>query len=328
MVNSIGTFTKLFATSCSWLSLCLASTYGEDALVKSDTSRQYYVDAKVFSVMPDVGLDSYRSHSGGGVGPRGRLSLGVSSDHRHFDVSIKGSKKDGRFLAHLTVVPRKKDRGTAALEKVLDLSDLKPLTLDLARDDDNRIYVLNLFPRIIEQPLPKTFRASDLALEHWHFQGSHVILNDQDYLGQLNMGSSPIAWIDVPGLAKVEFSLLPLTEANPEGVLENGTVRISHKNECRIRVTNVRNGTPSEVLQGGPYRVWVRWLDPSQTVEQYRQAQKVQLASLKEQVKKGDLDLPQGTIDRLERLATSDRILQISGGLRGARKGEIERSDE
>ncbi len=322
MINTTNTSMSFLAIGWVILSLGLSPGYCDDA-IDSSQNEHYYADAKLFSMKPDGGLQSYRNYGGGGVGPRGTLGLDVSSGDRDFDVTISGSKKRGRFAVRVTVKPKRNDSHTTALDRVIDLTELAPQRLELARDDDSRVYHLSLFPHVIETPVPRTFHVADLKLEQWSFHDSQIILNDQEYLGQINLHASPIAWIDIPGLAKVEFSLLPLTEAAEEGVLNNGTINITHNNETRIRITNVRNGVEPKVLHGGPYHIWVRWMEPSQTVEQYRESWKKQLATIRQQIKSGDLDLPQGTMDRLERMAKSDRILQVSSGVRGPRKGEI-----
>ncbi len=322
MINTTHTSMSFLAIGWMILSLGLSPGYCDDA-IDSSQSKHYYADTKLFSMKPDGGLQSYRNHGGGGVGPRGTLGLDVSSGDRDFDVTIRASKKRGRFAVRVTVKPKKNDSHTTAIDRVIDLTELAPHRLELARDDDSRVYHLSLFPYVTETPVPTAFSVADLRFEQWSFRDSQIILNDQEYLGQINLHASSIAWIDIPGLAKVEFSLLPLTEAAKEGVLNNGTICITHNNETRIRITNVRNGVEPKVLHGGPYYVWVRWMEPSQTVEQYRESWKKQLATIKQQIKSGDLDLPQGTVDRLERMAQSDRILQVSCGVRGPRKGEI-----
>jgi hypothetical protein len=342
MSNVFQTITIAFAAASVWLALLSNTAHAQGGRypgIDRDAStmemmdqapalkRRYWVDTYVFSIVnksSDANLDSFQGHGGGGVSSRGRLSLAVSHHDRKFTVSLDGSEKKGRFLIQVDVIPDKNDRGTAALKKEVDLTDLKPVTLELARDDDGRIYRLNLSPTIAEVPLPKPFRASDLALEKWSFQGSTVILNDQDYMGQMNMGAAPIAFIDIPGLAKIEFSLLKLTDAEPSGTLQDGTLRIKHKDQA-LRVTDVRNGIPPETLRGGPYQVWVRWLKPSQTIEQYREEQNELLATLKSGDTSKSISI--WAIERVLKLSESGRVLEMSSGIRGAKKGEIKPSD-
>jgi hypothetical protein len=308
-------------------SFSTSPSYCQDAPDSSGTYKQYWVDAQLISIQGND-LESFRNHGAGGVEPTATLILGVSNSARNFDVTIKGSKKEGRFLATVTVRRKKNDSHTAEIEQEMDLSDLKPLALTVGQDDDGRVYRLSLLPRILEHPLPKTFRATDLALENWTFRGSPVILDDQHYLGRLSMTGGPIAWVDIPGLAKIEFSLLPLKGAKPEGELMNETVNITHNNETRIRIANVRNGADAGVLPGGPYHVWVRWMAPSQTIDEYRETIAVQLRAIREQVDAGDLSVPNGTIDRLERASRSDHVLLISAGVRGASARDINDKDQ
>jgi hypothetical protein len=303
-------------------------SYGKESPNAIPTDKQYWVDATVFSMEQEKGLESFRNYGSGGTEPTGTLGLGASTGDRNFTVSIKGKMKAGRFLADVSVTPKQGDHRTAEMYQVFDLSDLKPRQLELARDSDGRVYCLNLAPRVTERPAPKTFRAADLSLEKWRFQDSQIILNDQDYLGTLNMAGAPIGWIDIPGFAKVEFSLLPLNNSKPEGVLEDGTIRFSHNNETRLRITNVRNGVESAPLAGGPYQVWVRWSAPTQTIEQYRESIKARLEAIKQQIKGGDIELPQGTVERLERELSSDRILQIDSGICGVRVGDVDSPEQ
>ncbi len=308
------------AISWLFLSLGLSPGYCEGAVA----SRHYHVDAKMYSVKPDGGLEGYRGYPGGSVGPTGQLGLGVSSGDRDFTVMIRGSKSHGRFTVRVMVEPKKNDSRTAALERVFDLSELEPRMLDVARDDDGRVYRLNLFPRVIEKQAPKAFRAADLILDRWCFQSSQIILNDQDYLGQMGVSGGQIAWADIPGLAKIEFSLSPLTDAAQEGILNKGILNITH-NKTHIRITNVLNGVEPKVLQGGPYHVWVRWMKPSQTVDQHRESWKKQLSTIRKKIESGDIELPKGTVDRMERMMRSDRVLQVSCGVRSLQKSDVQK---
>src|SRR5438876_9699866 len=121
--------------------------------------------------------------------------------------------KAQRFMANVAVKPTKEDTQTKPHEIDYDLSDLAAQSLEIARDDDGRIYRLSLIPSIREKPMPKQFQVTELRLEYWSFPSSPVIVNDQDYIGRLGMGSGPLAWCDIPSLARVEFSLLHLKDA-------------------------------------------------------------------------------------------------------------------
>jgi hypothetical protein len=311
--------------------ICFISLVAARATMADDNPgrrdpKQYYMDVTLFSLLPGAGLDEISTHGSGGVGPNGTLGLGVHRHGRRFQLSVQGIGRKGDFFAKVTVTPEKGDEKTEPLVKELDFSNLEPQKVDLAKDEDGRVFRVSLFPRVIVHPRPKEFTKADLELEKWTFSSSSVILNDQDYLGRLSMGRSPIAWLDIPGLAVVEFSLLPLANAKPEGTLEDGAVAIHH-GESSIHISDVRNGANGDVLSGGPYQVWVRWKEPSQTVEEYHDAWKKQLENIKERVQKGELEVPPGTIERMERQVKSDRIFQISSGIRGVRRGDLAQGD-
>jgi hypothetical protein len=191
-------------------------------------------------------------------------------------------------------------------------------------------YRLTLVPSVKEHPSPKQFAPIDLGIEIWSFQGSVVILNDMDVLGRMNMSGGrcgSIAFVDSPGIAKAEFSLLKLVDAEPIGVLQDGTLRINHGDD-RIEISGVRNGIPPTVLEGGPYVVWVRWLPPSQTLEEYRQVHKERLAVLRDKIGSADSSVSPATIARLEQLVESGRVLYLSTGTREPKAGEVEPSDK
>jgi hypothetical protein len=297
--------------------------FGQEPKSEDAFSRNYFTDVKVFSLVPDHELATYRSYPSGGVGPSGTVMLGVGDKQRQFNVSIIGKLKAHRFLANVTVKPTVEDTHTRAQEIEYDLSDLNPRSLEIARDEDGRVYRLSLVPSIVEHPKPWQFEANDLHFEYWSFPSSPVIVNDQDYIGRLAMSSGPLAWCDIPGLAKIEFSLLHLKDASALGSLENGVINIAHENGTTLRISDVKNGVNAEVLTGGPYRVWVRWNKPTQSVEEYRKSLKQHIASLKERVKNGDLSLPAGSLQRLEKMSESGRIGLTENGVRQVEQDEL-----
>jgi len=287
---------------------------------KEDTSIGHcIVDVAIFSLHPDKGISTYRSLGAGIASAGGECGFGGG----RFSVSIKSRLKSHQFLATVEVKPNAGETRIQPQELEYNLSDLRPRTLDIARDDDGRVYRLNLVPRMHEVAKVGPFRVKDLRLEDWSFPSSPVVLDDQDYIGQLSMSSGALAWCDIPGVAKVEFSLLHLKDAEPLGRLHDGIVEIRHKSGTSLRITNVKNGIHRQSLDGGPYQVWVRWKEPTQSVEQYRQSIKERIAAIGENAKNGDMAIPPGTLQRLEKLRESNRIMQTSNGLRGVKSEEI-----
>lgn len=308
--------------ACVAVVACGSSLLGQEPKSEDSFTHQYWADSRTYSLRPGEEFATYRSSPSGGVGPNGTLSLGFNDQHRRFKVSIVAKVKAQRFLAKVTVTPDEEDMRTQSQEVDYDLSDLNPRKLEIARDDDGRVYWFSLVPRIIQNPKPQQFKASDLQLEYWRFTSSPVILNDQDYIGRLAMSSNPIAWCDIPGLAKVEFSLLHLKDATASGTLEDGVINIAHDGTT-LRISDVKNGRNADVLSGGPYRVWVRWTKPTQSVEEHHESLKKQIASLKQRINSGDLSLPSKTLEHLETMSQSGRIGLIGYGMRGVKEGDL-----
>jgi hypothetical protein len=284
--------------------------------------RQYWADARAFSLHPGQELATYRGYPSGGVGPNGTLGLGVSDKQRQFNVSIEAKLKSGRFLAHVTVKPQDDDKQTQAREVDYDLSDLVNQSLEIARDDDGRVYRVSILPRIEEHPQPRQFTASERRYEYFGFPSSPVVLNDMDYVGRLAMSSGQFVFCDIAGLARVEFSLLHLKDAKPEGTLKDGVITITH-GDTTLRISDVKNGVDAETLRGGPYKIWVRWKPPTMSVEEYRKELTQRIASLKRRIKDNDLTLSPGTIERLEKMSASGRIGLSENGLRGVEPEDL-----
>jgi hypothetical protein len=100
------------------------------------------------------------------------------------------------------------------------------------------------------------------------------------------MGGSPVAFMDISGVARVEFSLHELTGAKPWGVLHGGMLTLTNPDDkTTILVNNVLNGNINTMqLPGGPYRVWVRWSAPSRSVEEHRQ----EMVELRKRITSGE----------------------------------------
>jgi len=284
---------------------------GDDAYYHS-----YWLDVRPFSIIPGQELATYRSYSSGGTSPAGTLTVGAGDKDRQFSVSVQGKLKENRYLTTVTVIPEKEGSQVKAQEIEYDFSDLVPRTLEIARDEEGRVYQVHLLPKIILSPKPKPFNVSELRLESWHFQGSPVVVNDQDYMGEMNMAGGPFAYCDIPGLAKIEFSLLPLKNGTPIGTLSDGVLRITHECGTTLKISNVMNGRG--VLDGGPYQVWVRWKKPTQSMEEFQESIKQRIETIKERIKNGDDSLQPGSLERLEKMLASGRAVQsMSAGIGG-----------
>ena len=290
--------------------------------------RQYYVNAELFSLKPGDEMATYRGYSSGGGGPNATIGIGAVDHGRWFEVEITAKLKPKHFSAVVKITPEKEDTRTRPQEKEYDLTDLQPKSLELARDDDGRVYRLNLLPRIQESPQPKQFKVRDLNLEAWNFPSSPVVVNDQDYIGELAGGTNPIGLFDVPGFAKIEFSLLHLKDASPIGTLKDGVINITHPSGTTVRISNVMNGANREVLAGGPYQVWVRWDKPRQSLEEFHKTFKAMIAEMKDQAKKGETQWPPGHLERLEKISETGRAQIMEFEIRAAHPGDLAKPAE
>jgi len=315
MMNALGIRGRMGLLALAITALVGARAHGQAPKPEDATTHQFWADANVVALKPGEESATYRSFGGGGVGPNGTLRLGIADKRRQFEVRIAATVKSQRFLAKVSVMPSKEDTETKAQEMEYNLADPMPRALEIARDEDGRIYRLGLVPSIRVKPLPVQFNVEELRLDYWSFPSLPIILNDHDYIGTFAMGRAPLAWCDIPGVARVEFSLLPLKDGLPIGTLEKGVINIAHESGTTLRISDVRNGTNQDILSGGPYRVWVRWKKPSQTMEEYRESLKQQIAAVRERIKNGDLSLPAGTLERLEKMSESGRIGLIGNGI-------------
>ena len=189
---------------------CSGQTPPESGTTNSAVAlRSIHVQITAYSLHPGDGLGTYKNHGSGSAGNRGTFGITVlQQGGQKYDVSVTGRQQDRQFLADLLV----KDVTSATQEKELkdlnqslNLADLQPRMVEIAKDPDGRVYRINLVPQLVEHPLPKKFRTADLGFEGWTFSNSAVILNDQDYVGSIQMSTdgNSVSWVEIPGLALV-----------------------------------------------------------------------------------------------------------------------------
>ncbi|MCH8333930.1 hypothetical protein IIC65_08360, partial [Candidatus Sumerlaeota bacterium] len=244
--------------------LVMAGLMAPDAPAAGEIERGYELKAQLFTFEPGLGADSFRFHGSGSIGGAGG-SLGFICSHaqRSFRVKILPALREHRYGVKVEVTPYGSDTVTEATSYQVDLSDLKATGLELARDDDGRVYVLNLTPGItVTDNTVRRFEPALIGLETWRFSNSTIILNDHEYLGKMGASGGPKAWFDAPGVAKIEFSLLEFRDAEPLGELKNGRIKITGEDGTTIEIYGVSNGisrASQMELKGRPYQVWVRW---------------------------------------------------------------------
>ena len=249
---------KLFLFVCAIIGLattCLASLSTEDKIHK-----YYAVDINFFSVDPTKPMDSYRWNGAGNAGTGGRVGLGCSDNIRNFRIEVSGKNIKGRFVVNVSVTPGKNDSVTKKDSFDVDFTDLKPRCFELAKNDDGRVYMLNLTPGIaVVDNRPKRADDSAFKFSRWSLHDSMVIFNDSVYAGKIGCSGGPLAYVSYPGFAKVEFALVPFRRAKRLGTLKDGKIQIRSEDGQSLDIYGVKNGVHRIQLPGGPYEVWVRW---------------------------------------------------------------------
>lgn len=299
---------------------CLGAWSTEDKI-----NKYYTVDIHFFSVDLARPMDSYRSHGSAYVGSGGStFGLGCSDDVRHFRIDVSGENVKGRFVVNVSVAPDKKDSATKKDSFDVDFTDLKPRSFELAKNDDGRVYMLNLTPGIaIVDNRPK--RADDTAFKfsRWSLHNSMVIFNDRVYAGKLGLSGGPLAYVSYPGFAKVEFALEPFRGAKRLGTLKEGKIQIRSEDGQSLDIYGVKNGVHQIELPGGPYEVWVRWEDlPGEAKfevppkEEWIRMVKAHFAE------KGDIPPTDDELDKLYERAKDQKVLPLSSGVTSIKRSD------
>ena len=244
----------------------LASCY---AGVPEGIVKHYEVQIELFSIRPDRVLDSYAWHGSGMAAPNSTVQLACRDEFRAFSVRMQPHLKDNRLFAVVTITPSQSDTITQGETLEADFSTLEPKAIKLGRNDDGRIYMLNLTPGVKTMDItPK--RADETAFEFnkWVFQGSIVIVNDRLYVGKISASGGYKAFVDIAEVGKFEFAMQPFRGAQLLGTLKSGQVHIESEDGTTIEIYDVKNGIHEIQLPGGPYAVWVR-RSPSTMAEEY-----------------------------------------------------------
>jgi len=268
--------------------------------------RYYHVDAAVMSLGADHSLESFRS-LGGGSGTPG-ATLGYSTPNSEITIALL--VENGRFVADLESRDSKKSGDAAAKKQRVDLTNLSPTSIDLGKDNDGRVYQLNLVPSVKSvRTSPKPFREIADDLFRLQFHSSRIILNDEKYIGRMLASDAEKFSVEICGVASIEFSLYHLKDSQPWGRLDNGHITIRNPDGTTIEIQNVTNGTDNSLIEDGPYTVWVRWKKPQSSVEEFRAA----LEAQREELKKAAADAGAGSTVA-DALATIEKELQREPG--------------
>ena len=265
-------YERLRTGVCWWcvvLSLAAARAFAEP---EPTGGNRYQVNVELFSSAPGdagSGADRYRYEGSGSTGSGGTLGLSVGQS----SVTIVHKKQAGCHV-EVRVEPGRPDSPSESPSRRLDLSDLKPVSLRFGPEaTGGRSLILNLSPSVRRVEPPRPLDHDALGVTRWAFNKSSVIVDGWRYAGEMNMAGGELGYVDVAGLAKVEFSLKPFEGAEPTGVFQDGTLRLPQEGPGSrghtVEIRHVRTGSPVRLDLGSrPYRVWVRWSRPSQSVEE------------------------------------------------------------
>lgn len=308
-------------TSQSARSIVLAATLLSVTVALAEESkhirRDYVVDVAIVSQGPSGTVDSSGWHGSGMASNGATVGFSVKIDDKRFSADFKPYLEEGRPMLAIDVQPESTDLSFEPLE----MSSLRPLAISLGKDKKGRVYQANITPRVrVIDSTPQDFVAEELRLHNWSFPSCTVLLNDSVYVGRISCSSSPVAFLEVCDVAKVEFSLQEVAGWEPWGLLSKGTVVIRHpQDETTIEIAGVRHGNNAIELPGGPYKVWVNWSASELTAETLRQ----QLLAARERIAKGDLYAKEGALARLDKqLARELGPWAVSSGVRGYQRGE------
>jgi hypothetical protein len=263
------------AHCCCFLVIVLGAASNVIAKQEKESYRYYYVDADIVSLDAKQSLASYRP--GGHVSGTSGSTIECSTPST--EISIAPVVESDRFYADITLTGLPKTKGdkkqAEGKKQRVDLTNLRPVSIDVDADKDGRTYHLNLVPTVKTVRLtPKSFQEIANDLYHLKFHASRITLNDKQYIGNMLASSADYFSIEICGVASIEFSLRHLKDAKPWGALTDGQITITNPDGTSIAISNVTNGKDDRLIIGGPYTVWVRWNKPQSTVEEYRAALK------------------------------------------------------
>lgn len=249
---------------------CVAFATVVDGEEPQPSVMQFYtVSASLVSYMPGDSLGTYREHGRSSAGTGGSVGIGVSFDGANHSVSSTPKQRDGKLLVEVEINIDKKDSSVSEI----DLTDLKPETIDLGSGMDGRRYHVTFTPHI--QTLDATAKSLTEEVElfsNWQFREAPVIVDDAIYVGRLG-GGGDIANFEISDIGSLEISLREMEGWQPWGTLKDGIVTIIRPDDrTGIEILNAQNG-PSNApltLPGGPYRVWVRWEEAMKSEEVWK----------------------------------------------------------
>ncbi|MGB7326758.1 MAG: hypothetical protein WBD31_17920 [Rubripirellula sp.] len=291
-----------------------------DTVKSNETYRYPNLLVAIRSWDPNDPIQTHKRHSSGSCSHGGTVGVGVGGQNG-VSVEVRCLPRKKIIVAEVKIEPYKSNLTTKPSKTEIDVSDLRTKFVELAKDDDGRVYYLIVEPEIVEAKLPQEFSVEELSPFDWDFPSSPVILDDETYVGRIGMSGGSLAGIEISGVANLEFSLLPLKDAKPIGTLRGGILTINTVDNT-IVISSVRNGAAKVVLDG-PYKVWVRQLKISHTTEEIQDIFGEQLKTLQKRQTDGDTSITTQKIDRIKNFIKNGRPMLLGSSARDASKQEI-----
>ena len=286
----------------------------------ADAYRYSNLKIAIRSWNPNDPVQTHRQHSSGSCSHGGAVGVGVGGENG-FHANVRCLPGKDRIAAEVKIEPSRSNTTTKSNQSEIDLSDMRSDFIEVSKDDDGSVYFLIIEPEVVEAKKPTKFNVEELAPYDWNFPFSPVVLNDEVYVGRIGMSGGSLAGIEIAGVANLEFSLLPLTDAKPIGRLQSGILTIK-TDEYEVAVSGVRNGAAKETREG-PFKVWVRQLESSSTSDELQSHFRDQLQELKKRQKDGDIAITDEVIERIQRFVATGRPMLLGSSARDVRKEEI-----
>ena len=270
----------------------------------------------------DDPVQTYRKHGSGSCGIGSTTGMGVGGD-RHFSVTVKCISDKKVLKAEVKVDVDKRDKTTKPMKATVLLKQMQTAEVTIAENGDGRTYRLKIRPEVVQTKPARKFDVASLRLEAFDFTQSPVILNDEYYVGQLGVSGGTLSGIEIAGVASIEFSLFPLKDAKPLGTLQNGSLLIKNGKQT-VLIAGVRNGKQPRMLTGGPYKVWVRWKEPSSSLSEAQAKIAEQITRLKKRQADGETNITDEAIARLQAFADSGRPMLLGSFAHSMREEDIQ----
>ncbi|MFI4847599.1 MAG: hypothetical protein ACIAZJ_00755 [Gimesia chilikensis] len=289
-------------------------------------NRYFSVRTEIRSWIPGETLESYKLHSTGSCGRGGSVGMTIPTGEKKVNVGISclpTSREEFVVEVKLRTIPTGKNLvDTEPDTRKLNMLDLRSQRIEIARDSNGRVFELTLVPEVVVLPKPKTFKVSNLKLQEWDFNLSPVILNDQNYVGQMGVSGGNLAGVDIAGYTTCEFSLIPWKGSQPTGTLENGVLKLNGE-EISLMISGVRNGASRQILKGGPFLVWTKWTKPKYSKKESQALIGQQIQELQKRIEAGDDTITPEDLRRVKEFVDSGKPVLMGSFSRDLKPSEI-----